>query len=65
MGIQTPLLLGWDVRNDKISLQRQTPQVEPAACGGSPRCADWRGEPAQGGGSPTPRSEATITIPIP
>jgi Fe-S-cluster-containing hydrogenase component 2 len=26
-------------------------QVEPAACGGSPRCADWRGEPAHATGS--------------
>ncbi|MBW4563072.1 MAG: hypothetical protein KME32_18370 [Mojavia pulchra JT2-VF2] len=34
-------------------VSRHSPQVKPAACGGSPRCADWRGEPAHGGGSPS------------
>ncbi|MBD2240080.1 hypothetical protein H6G35_26410 [Aulosira sp. FACHB-113] len=41
-----------NIGNERLT-QRQFAQVEAAACGGSPRCADWRGKPAHATGSPT------------
>ncbi|WP_193196925.1 hypothetical protein [Nostoc sp. MG11] len=28
-----------------MTLERQSPQVKPLPCGGSPRCGKWRGKP--------------------
>ncbi|WP_414571627.1 hypothetical protein [Nostoc sp. CCY 9925] len=53
-GIDTAMLIGINLTlKRRLETARQSPllsetlreQVDPAACGGSPCCADWRGKP--------------------